>query len=240
MADIMPEYESSDEEKPKENVGKKDQGANLTGWNELFLKDELKRAIRECGFEHPSEVQVEAIPLALQGQDILCQAKSGMGKTAVFVISILNQIVPEGEGYEPHQAIITCHTRELAHQIYKDFKRLGTTLKDLGRYFKKPELRYGCYFGGVPLEDNETELKDPNKTPHIIISTPGRLYDLAKHKLIHFDKVPLFLFSANSSLSTNATRSLATPRCAQTSRTFLSRLLTTSRSSCLAPPCQKK
>jgi len=54
----MPEYESSDEEKPKENLNKKDQGANLTGWNELFLKDELKRAIRECGFEHPSEVQV--------------------------------------------------------------------------------------------------------------------------------------------------------------------------------------
>lgn len=127
MAEIMPEYESSDEEKPKENLNKKDQGANLTGWNELFLKDELKRAIRECGFEHPSEVQVEAIPLALQGQDILCQAKSGMGKTAVFVISILNQIVPltEGEGYDTHQAIITCHTRELAHQIYKDFKRLG-------------------------------------------------------------------------------------------------------------------
>lgn len=126
MADIMPEYESSDDEKPKENVPKKDQGANLTGWNELFLKDELKRAIRECGFEHPSEVQVEGIPLALQGHDILCQAKSGMGKTAVFVISILNQIVPDGDNYDPHQAIITCHTRELAHQIYKDFKRLGT------------------------------------------------------------------------------------------------------------------
>ena len=94
MADIMPEYESSDDEKPKENQSKKDQGANLTGWNELFLKDELKRAIRECGFEHPSEVQVEVIPRALLGQDILCQAKSGMGKTAVFVISILNQIVP--------------------------------------------------------------------------------------------------------------------------------------------------
>ncbi len=58
MADIMPEYESSDDEKPKEVQNKKDQGANLTGWNELFLKDELKRAIRECGFEHPSEVQV--------------------------------------------------------------------------------------------------------------------------------------------------------------------------------------
>jgi ATP-dependent RNA helicase UAP56/SUB2 len=128
MADIIPEYDSSDDEKPKEAQQKKDQGANLTGWNELFLKDELKRAIRECGFEHPSEVQIEGIPLALQGHDILCQAKSGMGKTAVFVISILNQIVPNDDHYDPHQAIITCHTRELAHQIYKDFKRLGRSV----------------------------------------------------------------------------------------------------------------
>lgn len=172
---------------------KREQGASLTGWNDLFLKDELKRAIRECGFEHPSEVQVEAIPQALDGQDILCQAKSGMGKTAVFVISILNQVVPltEGEGYDTHQAIITCHTRELAHQIYKDFKRLG-------RYFKKPELRYGCYFGGVPLEENEAEFKNKDKAPHIIIATPGRLYDLAHRKLINFEKVPRFRPSANS------------------------------------------
>lgn len=98
MDNVLPDYDSSDDEKPRVNE-KKDTGANLTGWNELFLKDELKRAIRECGFEHPSEVQVNTIPQALQGQDILCQAKSGMGKTAVFVISILNQIAPEGENY---------------------------------------------------------------------------------------------------------------------------------------------
>ena len=68
---------------------------------------------------------MNTIPQALQGQDILCQAKSGMGKTAVFVISVLNQIVPKDDEYEHHQCIVTCHTRELAHQIYKDFKRLG-------------------------------------------------------------------------------------------------------------------
>jgi superfamily II DNA/RNA helicase len=137
MDNVLPDYDSSDDEKPRVNE-KKDTGANLTGWNELFLKDELKRAIRECGFEHPSEVQVNTIPQALQGQDILCQAKSGMGKTAVFVISILNQISPEGDNYEPHQCIVTCHTRELAHQIFKDFKRLGNSFIYLGRYFKKP------------------------------------------------------------------------------------------------------
>jgi superfamily II DNA/RNA helicase len=62
------------------------------------LKDDLKRGIRECGFEHPSEVQVNAIPHALQGHDILCQAKSGMGKTAVFVIAILNQMITNEGG----------------------------------------------------------------------------------------------------------------------------------------------
>lgn len=58
MAEIIPDYDSEEDEKPKVGVDKKGQGANLTGWNDLFLKDELKRAIRECGFEHPSDVQV--------------------------------------------------------------------------------------------------------------------------------------------------------------------------------------
>lgn len=149
----------------------------------MFLREELKKSIRECGFEHPSEVQVNAIPHALQGRDILCQAKSGMGKTAVFVISILNQLVPgENKEIDPHCCIVTCHTRELAHQIHKDFKRLS-------RYFKDPEIRFGCYLGGVPFEENERELKDPKKTPHVIIATPGRLSELAKRKLIHLENV---------------------------------------------------
>ena len=108
-----------------------------------------------------------------------------MGKTAVFVISILNQLVTNTETseYEPHQAIITCHTRELAHQIFKDFKRLG-------KHFKAPELRFGCYYGGQPLEDQERELKDKLKNPHVIIATPGRLSELAKKKFILLNNVP--------------------------------------------------
>jgi superfamily II DNA/RNA helicase len=58
-----------------------------------------------------------------------------------------------------------------------------------GRYFKKPELRYGCYFGGIPLEENIQEIKDPLRNPHIIIATPGRLFDLAKNKMIKFENV---------------------------------------------------
>ncbi|XP_015237631.1 PREDICTED: ATP-dependent RNA helicase DDX39A-like [Cyprinodon variegatus] len=65
-----------------------------SGFRDFLLKPELLRAIGDCGFEHPSEVQHECIPQAILGMDILCQAKSGMGKTAVFVLATLQQIEP--------------------------------------------------------------------------------------------------------------------------------------------------
>ena len=68
-------------------------GHNGITWNDLFLKDEIRRVIRECKFDQPSQVQIEAIPTALQGCDLLCQSKSGTGKTLVFVITILNSLV---------------------------------------------------------------------------------------------------------------------------------------------------
>jgi ATP-dependent RNA helicase UAP56/SUB2 len=95
--------------------------------------------------------------LALQGHDILCQAKSGMGKTAVFVISILNQIVPDGENYEPHQAIITCHTRELAHQIFKDFKRLGNSVPIQAATSRSP-----IFVSDAILEESHSKKIKPN------------------------------------------------------------------------------
>ncbi|ETE73559.1 ATP-dependent RNA helicase DDX39A [Ophiophagus hannah] len=65
-----------------------------SGFRDFLLKPELLRAIVDCGFEHPSEVQHECIPQAILGMDVLCQAKSGMGKTAVFVLATLQQIEP--------------------------------------------------------------------------------------------------------------------------------------------------
>ncbi|RKO96283.1 P-loop containing nucleoside triphosphate hydrolase protein, partial [Caulochytrium protostelioides] len=67
-------------------------GVHATGFRDLLLKPELLRAVVDCGFEHPSEVQQECIPQAILGMDVLCQAKSGMGKTAVFVLSTLQQL----------------------------------------------------------------------------------------------------------------------------------------------------
>merc|ERR1712205_97954 len=91
-------------------------GIHSAGFRDFLLKPELLRAIVVCGFEHPSEVQHECIPQAILGMDVLCQAKSGMGKTAVFVITVLQQLDP----------VVMCHTRELAYQISHEFERFST------------------------------------------------------------------------------------------------------------------
>ncbi|XP_031472642.1 uncharacterized protein LOC116245036 [Nymphaea colorata] len=127
--------------------------ADSIAWNDLFLRDEIRRAIKEIKFERPSQVQMEAIPFALQGCDLLCQSKSGTGKTMVFVLTILNSLVVDKETgmYVTGQAVIVVNTRELAHQINKEFLKLG-------KYFRQPALRVGCYFGGISVMDNCEEL----------------------------------------------------------------------------------
>ena len=80
------------------------------------------RAIVDCGFEHPSQVQNECIPQAVLGMDVLCQAKSGMGKTAVFVLATLQQLEPVDGNVS---VIVMCHTRELAFQISKEYERFS-------------------------------------------------------------------------------------------------------------------
>merc|ERR1712130_584899 len=83
-------------------------GIHSSGFRDFLLKQELLLAIQDCGFEHPSEVQQNCIPQAVLGADIICQAKSGMGKTCVFVMAVLQQLEPkDGEidtlFYLPHQ-----------------------------------------------------------------------------------------------------------------------------------------
>jgi ATP-dependent RNA helicase UAP56/SUB2 len=98
------------------------------------------RSITENGFEHPSEVQQNCIPAAISREDILCQAVSGMGKTAVFVISILQKL--DENDPKPNSALILCNVRELAFQIKKEFERFTKYL---------PKLRCAVVFGGVPI-----------------------------------------------------------------------------------------
>lgn len=150
-----------------------------SGFREFLLKPELLRAISDCGFEHPSEVQHECIPQAILGTDVICQAKSGMGKTAVFVLSVLQQIPVEETDTN---ALILCHTRELAYQICHEFDR-----------FKKylPGVKTAVFYGGVPVTQNKETLK--KETPHIVIGTPGRVLQLAEEGDLKLGKVKYFI-----------------------------------------------
>merc|ERR1711871_440376 len=109
------EDEAVEDGKPQEvKKGGTYSGIHASGFRDFLLKPELLRAVVDCGFEHPSEVQHECIPQAILGMDVLCQAKSGMGKTAVFVLATLHQVETDTQAVK---VLVLCHTRELAYQI---------------------------------------------------------------------------------------------------------------------------
>jgi len=148
------------------------------GWKDFMLNPLLYKAITDCGFEHPSEVQHAVIPQAIVGQDIICQAKSGMGKTAVFVISVIQQN-PEPKNLE---TVVLAHTRELAMQICKEFKRFIKYL---------PAIKCATIYGGVPFEPQVKMLKED--CPHIVCGTPGRMMDLVKRGALDLSHVKYFI-----------------------------------------------
>ncbi|KAL0491052.1 spliceosome RNA helicase [Acrasis kona] len=151
---------------------------NSSGFKDFLLKPELLRAVVDCGFEHPSEVQHECIPVAVLGFDVLCQAKSGMGKTAVFVLTILQQLVPvPGEV----GCVVICHTRELAFQICHEFVRFSKYL----------DAKTAVFYGGINVSVHKQQLQ--NEVPNIIVGTPGRILQLAKDKLLNLSKVKYFV-----------------------------------------------
>jgi len=150
-----------------------------SGFRDFLLKPEILRSIVDCGFEHPSEVQHECIPQAVLGMDILCQAKSGMGKTAVFVLATLQQIEPQDGQVS---VLVMCHTRELAFQISKEYERFSKFVSG---------IKVGVFFGGLPIVKDEQVLK--NNCPHIVVGTPGRILALVKTKKLPLKNLKHFI-----------------------------------------------
>jgi len=154
-------------------------GIHHTGFRDFLLKAELLFAITDCGFEHPSEVQQECIPQAVLGMDIICQAKSGMGKTAVFVLATLQQMTPtEGQV----DTLVLCHTRELAYQICQEYLRFSKYLRD---------VKVKVFFGGIGIREHRQLLAQ--ETPNIVVGTPGRILQLAKEKVLKLDHLKRFI-----------------------------------------------
>ncbi|QPG76267.1 Suppressor of the cold-sensitive snRNP bioproteinsis mutant brr1-1 [Brettanomyces nanus] len=172
-----------EETKKEEETDKKGSyvGVHTTGFRDFLLKPELLRAIADCGFEHPSEVQQACIPQAILGNDVLCQAKSGLGKTAVFVLSTLQQLDPTpGE----ISTIVICHTRELAYQIKNEYTRFSKYM---------PDVRTEVFYGGVSITKDAETLKNKDTCPHIVVGTPGRLNALVRDKIIRLNNVKNFV-----------------------------------------------
>jgi ATP-dependent RNA helicase UAP56/SUB2 len=186
-ADELVDYEDNPVEETKaDSKASKDvkkgsyAGIHISGFRDFLLKSELLMAITDCGFEHPSEVQQECIPQAVLGMDIICQAKSGMGKTAVFVLATLQQLVPtEGQV----DTLVLCHTRELAYQICQEYLRFSKYM---------PDVKVKVFFGGIPITQHR-KLLETEGQPHIAVGTPGRILQLIQEKKLNVSKLKRFI-----------------------------------------------
>ena len=125
-------------------------------------------------------MQHACIPRAITHKDILCQAKSGMGKTAVFVISTLHMLedVKENKGV---QVIVFAHTRELADQIQNEYSRFTIAM---------PDVKTVVVIGGRNIQQDIEAIKS---NPAIVVGTPGRLADLVSRGVLKLDKLKHFV-----------------------------------------------
>src|SRR5262249_56766304 len=119
--------------------------------------------VRAAGYVDPTPIQRKAIPIVLEGKDVIGAAQTGTGKTAAFVLPILTRLLDA-----PHRlrALVLTPTRELAAQV-------ETNARDYARF---TDLRVGVVFGGVPIPPQERMLK--YEGVDLLVATPGRLLDL--------------------------------------------------------------
>ena len=143
-------------------------------FDELQLDERIVRAVTDMGFEAASPIQAQAIPVQLEGLDIIGQAQTGTGKTAAFGILLLQKIDPDSKKL---QAIALCPTRELAIQVAEEIRRLAKYMHG---------IKVLPIYGGQDIVRQIRGLKDGTQ---IVIGTPGRVMDHMRRKTIRCDHV---------------------------------------------------
>lgn len=147
----------------------------MKNFSELGVDQSILKAIQEMGFENPTPIQEQTIPVYLEtGRDILGLAQTGTGKTAAFGLPILQLIDAEVRHI---QALIICPTRELCLQISRD-------LANFSKYHHG--IRTAAVYGGASIEKQISEIK---RGVHIVVATPGRLMDLMSRKAVNINQV---------------------------------------------------
>lgn len=146
------------------------------------LDQKLQHAIKDAGYETPTPIQEKAIPYLLDGRDLIGCAQTGTGKTAAFMLPILNHLVrvrrPRHIGHP--RALVLSPTRELAVQ----------TAENVKRYSKYAQLPFACLIGGV---SQYGQVKDIKKGAETVVACPGRLIDLMNQGILYLDQVECFV-----------------------------------------------
>ena len=153
-------------------------------FNELNLPEPLQQAIDGLGFTELTDVQQVALPMTLAGKDVAGQGRTGTGKTAAFLITIINRLLTcapkQGRTQHHPRALIIAPTRELIIQIYDDAKKLA----------KHTPLKLHAVYGGV---DYEKQLRVLEHGVDILIGTPGRLIDYLKKRAYSLSKAEMLV-----------------------------------------------
>ena len=150
-------------------------------FSDLALDARILRAVSDMGYEKLTPIQAKAIPLLLDGRDIMGAAQTGTGKTAAFSLPILQQLLPLAStsvspARHPVRALMLAPTRELADQVYTNLKA----------YAKHTPLRCACVFGGMDMAPQKAELRTG---VDLLVATPGRLLDHLEAKTVNLGQV---------------------------------------------------
>lgn len=132
----------------------------------------LQNNIKRLGFSEPTPIQDQAMPLVIEGKDVIGLANTGTGKTAAYLLPIIEKIIKDDRSL----ALVMAPTRELAIQINEDFKKLSSGTK----------IFTALFVGGMPERPQMAQLRS---RPNVIIGTPGRLKDFQKRRIVNFSYV---------------------------------------------------
>jgi len=171
------EFHDSNESNNNSKI-EKEKEKRIERWDDMDIPTELLRGIYAYGFENPSEIQKQSIPHIILKQDIIAQAQSGMGKTGSFSIGVLSRINPE---FNKPQALILAPTHELVSQIASVVKSLGNTMN----------IRVKTLVGGTSIQDDIKDMRE--NTPHVVVGTAGRVYDMICRKHLSTDHINIFV-----------------------------------------------
>ncbi|MBI0578889.1 DEAD/DEAH box helicase [Neobacillus cucumis] len=148
------------------------------------LKPFLQEAWQKSGFLVPTAIQTEAIPLVLEGKDLIAESPTGTGKTLAYLLPLLNKVDSSSSSL---QAVVLASSQELVMQVYQEFQK----------WSEGSGIRGASIIGGANVKRQLEKLK---KRPHIIFATPGRLYELIKQKKVKMHEVKLVVLDEGDQL----------------------------------------